>query len=63
MKNLFIIFMNLLFVLAVAADVIAVKYNCATEPAVQKSCYQAQQEKMSPVSQTADLLVNLEYKL
>lgn len=43
MKNLFIILMNVLFLLVVAADVVAVKYDCDTAPVVQKSCYQERQ--------------------
>ncbi len=43
MKNLFVVLMNVLFLLVVAADVVAVKYECNTEPVVQKSCYQERQ--------------------
>lgn len=35
--------MNVLFLLVVAADVVAVKYDCDTTPVVQKSCYQEKQ--------------------
>lgn len=35
--------MNILFLLVVAADVVAVKYDCDTTPVVQKSCYQEKQ--------------------
>ncbi len=35
--------MNVLFLLVVAADVVAVKYDCDTTPVVQKSCYQERQ--------------------
>ena len=40
MKNALIIFMNVLFILVVAADVVAVKFECNTAPQVQTSCYQ-----------------------
>ena len=43
MKNLFIVLMNVLFLAVVAADVVAVKYECNTAPVVQKSCYQERQ--------------------
>lgn len=35
MKNLFIVLMNVLFLAVVAADVVAVKYECNTAPVVQ----------------------------
>lgn len=54
MKNLFIVFMNVLFLLVVAADVVAVKYDCDTAPVVQKSCYQERQAQTqySNIAQT-----------
>ncbi len=43
MKNLFVVLMNVLFLLVVAADVVSVKYECNAAPTVQKSCYQERQ--------------------
>ena len=55
MKNAFIVLMNLLFIAAVAADVVAVKFECDTTVAVQKSCYQERQAQYHPVVNTADM--------
>lgn len=45
--------MNVLFLLVVAADVVAVKYECNAEPVVQKSCYQ---ERQAQYHAPADML-------
>ena len=39
MKKLFVVLMNLLFVLVVAADVVAVNIGCEATPTVQSNCY------------------------
>lgn len=63
MKNLFVVLMNVLFLLVVAADVVAVKYDCSVEPTVQKSSYQQRQAQYHPVVQTADLMIVNAYNL
>ena len=39
MKNLLVVMMNVLFVLVVAADVVAVNFGCDATPTVQSNCY------------------------
>lgn len=63
MKNLLVVLMNVLFLLVVAADVVAVKYDCDVTPVVQKSAYAEKQAQYHPVAQTADLMVNSTYSL
>ncbi len=63
MKNVFVVLMNVLFLAVVAADVVAVKFECASSPVVQKSCYQERQAQYRPVVQTAELMNVNSYKL
>ena len=58
MKNTFIIFMNILFIMVVAADVVSVKFNCETNlPNVTKSAYQELQAQTEAPLQTADMYI------
>jgi len=59
MKNAFIVFMNILFIAVVAADITAAKYGCdATPVVVQNSCYQERQAQYHPVVNTADMMIS-----
>jgi len=65
MKNTFILLMNILFLLAVSADVIAVKFDCETTlPQVTKSAYQELQQAQNGLNEkTADMTIYNAYKL
>lgn len=64
MKNSFIILMNILFVMVVAADVISVKFDCETNvPIVTKSTYQQIQAQLDTDVKTADLGIAKALKL
>lgn len=39
MKNLVVIFLNVLFLVVVAADVVAMNYGLNTQPSLQTNCY------------------------
>ena len=61
MKNTIIVFMNILFIMVVAADIVSVKFNCDTKlPKVTKSAYQ---EIQAQTLQTADISNSYSYKL
>ena len=63
MKNVFVVLMNILFLLVVAADVVAVKYDCDATPVVKTSAYAERQAQYHPVSQTADMMATVTYSL
>lgn len=64
MKNSFIILMNLLFIMVIAADVVSVKYGCDSKlPKVTKSSYQELQAQIEEPLQTADMNILNNYKL
>ena len=64
MKNVIIIFMNILFVMVVSADIISVKYECETNiPKVTKSAYQEIQAQIDSPLKTADMSQSYGYKL
>lgn len=61
MKNTIIVFMNILLIMVIAADIVSVKYNCDTKiPKVTKSAYH---EIQTQVLQTADITNPNNYKL
>ena len=64
MKNTFIIFMNILFIMVVAADVVSVKYGYDSKlPKVTKSSYHELQAQVEQPLQTADMYILNSYKL
>ena len=57
MKNSFVFLMNILFILAVSADFISVKYQCDTKlPMVTKSSYQQLQANLNKDIKNIDMM-------